>query len=136
MSNKTEQLSLDIRRKDVLLTYIFMFNIQKSLYAIEHVSHLGVIDRDKKELIKIEIDKIKNNLDIISDGLNFNFNFITLPGNKIIFFSMLDDLRDLIKEVKSDIELTGEFHQCVVDASDKILNTINKLKQYFIETER
>ena len=136
MSNKTEQLNLDIRRKDVLLTYIFMFNIQKSLYTIEHVSHLGVIDRDKKELIKTEIDKIKNNLDTISDGLNFHYDFITLPGNKIIFFSMLDDLKDLIKEVKSDIELTGEFHQCVVDASDKILNTINKLKQYFIEIER
>lgn len=136
MSDKIEQLNLDIRRKDVLLTYIFMFNIQKSLYTIEHVSHLGLIDKDKKELIKAEIDKIKNNLDIISDGLNFNFNFLVQDNssflspikNDIAFVDMLDDLKDLIKEIKSDIELTGEFHQCIVDVSDKILNTINKLK--------
>ncbi len=128
MSNKTEQLNLDIRRKDVLLTYIFMFNIQKSLYTIEHVSHLVLIDRDKKELIKTEIGKIKNNLNTISDGLNFHFDFIAPIENKIDFIHMLNDLKDLIKDVKSDIELTGEFHQCIVDASDKILNIINKLK--------
>ena len=128
MSNKTEQLNLAIRRKDVLLTYIFMFNIQKSLYTIEHVSHLVLVDRDKKELIKIEIGKIKNNFDTISDGLNFHFDFITPIENKIDFIHMLNDLKDLIKEVKSDIELTGEFHQCIIDVSDKILNIINKLK--------
>ena len=128
MSGKTEQLNLDIRRKDVLLTYIFMFNVQKSLYTIEQILHLGLTDKNKKELVEAEIEKVKSNLDTISDGLNFHFSFIAPIENKIDFIHMLDDLKDLIKEVKSDIELTGEFHQCVVDVSDKILNTINKLK--------
>ena len=128
MSGKTEQLNLDIRRKDVLLTYIFMFNVQKSLYTIEQILHLGLTDKNKKELVEAEIEKVKSNLDTISDGLNFHFSFIAPIENKIDFIHMLDDLKDLIKEVKSDIELTGEFHQCIVDASDKILNIINKLK--------
>lgn len=128
MSGKTEQLNLDIRRKDVLLTYIFMFNVQKSLYTIEQILHLGLTDKNKKELVEAEIEKVKSNLDTISDGLNFHFSFIAPIENKIDFIHMLDDLKDLIKEVKSDIELTGEFHQCIVDVSDKILNTINKLK--------
>ena len=128
MSDKTEQLNLDIRRKDVLLTYIFMFNVQKSLYTIEQILHLGLTDKNKKELVEAEIEKVKSNLDTISDGLNFHFSFIAPIENKIDFIHMLDDLKDLIKEVKSDIELTGEFHQCIVDVSDKILNTINKLK--------
>ena len=129
MSGKTEQLNLDIRRKDVLLTYIFMFNVQKSLYTIEQILHLGLTDKNKKELVEAEIEKVKSNHDTISDGLNFHFSFIAPIENKIDFIHMLDDLKDLIKEVKSDIELTGEFHQCVVDVSDKILNIINKLKQ-------
>ena len=37
-------------------------------------------------------------------------------------------MKELIIEVKSDIELTGKFHQCVVDTSDKILKLLKRIE--------
>lgn len=54
MSSKREQqLNLEIRTKDVLLIYIWMFKIQRCLYSIEHISHeseshLGLMNNKRK----------------------------------------------------------------------------------------
>lgn len=127
-SKKEEQLKLQLYKKDVLLIYIYMFNIQKALYAIEHLSHVGLTEKSKKELIEEEISKIKESLDDTLEGLDHHYPFITTIMEICLFNRISDNLKELIREVKSDIELTGEFHQCVVDTSDKILELLKRIE--------
>lgn len=128
MQCKTEQLKLQLYKKDVLLIYIYMFKIQKALYTIEHLSHVGLTEKSKKELIEEEISKIKESLDDTLEGLDHHYPFITTIMEICLFNRISDNLKELIREVKSDIELTGEFHQCVVDTSDKILELLKRIE--------
>lgn len=127
-SKKEEQLKLQLYKKDVLLIYIYMFKIQKALYTIEHLSHVGLTEKSKKELIEEEISKIKESLDDTLEGLDHHYPFITTIMEICLFNRISDNLKELIREVKSDIELTGEFHQCVVDTSDKILELLKRIE--------
>lgn len=134
-TKKEEQLKLQLYKKDVLLMYIYMFKVQKALYAIEHISyattsHTGFIkeSENKQKLIEEEITKIKESLDDILEGLDHHYAYITTIMEVFIFYTIASDMKELIREVKSDIELTGEFHQCVVDTSDKILKVIKKIE--------
>ena len=128
MQYKTEQLKLQLYKKDVLLMYIYMFKIQKALYAIEHLSHVGLTEKSKQELIEEEIAKIKESLDDIFEGLDHHHAYITTNMEVLLFNKLASDMKELIREVKSDIELTGEFHQCVVDTSDKILKLLKRIE--------
>ncbi len=127
-SKKEEQLKLQLYKKDVLLIYIYMFKIQKALYTIEHLSHAGLTEKSKQELIEEEITKIKESLDDIFEGLDHHHAYIITNMEVLLFNKLASDMKELIREVKSDIELTGEFHQCVVDISDKILKVIKKIE--------
>lgn len=127
-SKKEEQLKLQLYKKDVLLMYIYMFKIQKALYAIEHLSHVGLTEKSKQELIEEEIAKIKESLDDIFEGLDHHHAYITKTMEILLFNKIASDMKELIREVKSDIELTGEFHQCVVDTSDKILKLLKEIE--------
>lgn len=134
-SKKEEQLKLQLYKKDVLLMYIYMFKIQKALYTIEHISyattsHLGFLkeSENKQKLIEEEIAKIKESLDDILEGLDHHYAYITIIMEVLIFNKIASDMKELIREVKSDIELTGEFHQCVVDTSDKILKLVKRIE--------
>lgn len=127
-SKKEEQLKLQLYKKDVLLMYIYMFKIQKALYTIEHLSHVGLTEKSKQELIEDEIAKIKENLDDIFEGLDHHHAYITKAMEILLFNKIASDMKELIREVKSDIELTGEFHQCVVDTSDKILKLLKEIE--------
>ncbi len=136
MQCKTELLKLQLYKKDVLLIYVHMFKIQKALYTIEHISyattpHTGFMkeSENKQRLIEEEISKIKESLDDTLEGLDHHYPFITTIMEVCLFNRISDNLKELIKEVKSDIELTGEFHQCVVDVSDKILKLLKKIEE-------
>lgn len=134
MSSKREQqLNLEIRTKDVLLIYIWMFKIQRCLYSIEHISHeseshLGLMNNKKEKLIEQEIATIKESLNAILDGLIFHGDFI-VENKSIAFSCMLKELKDLIKHTKADTELTGLFNQCINDVSDKLLNLIKDIEK-------
>ena len=137
-SKKEQQLEFRLHVKDVVLLYIHMFNIQKSLYKIEHIfhepeSHLGFLNNNKKQLIEKEIEEIRSNLNDIQDGIKFHYDFIIAAMETSLFIKISDDLKELIKDVKADIELTGEFHQCVVVISDKILKLLKNIED---ENER
>lgn len=127
-SKKEEQLKLQLYKKDVLLMYIYMFKIQKALYTIEHLSHVGLTEKSKQELIEEEIAKIKEGLDDIFEGLDHHHAYIITNMEVLLFNKLASDMKELIREVKSDIELTGEFHQCVVDTSDKILKLLKRIE--------
>lgn len=127
-SKKEEQLKLQLYKKDVLLMYIYMFKIQKALYTIEHLSHVGLTEKSKQELIEEEIAKIKESLDDILEGLDHHHAYIITNMGVLLFNKLASDMKELIREVKSDIELTGEFHQCVVDTSDKILKLLKEIE--------